>query len=353
MDGYIDNPKLFFKLTDTVIIRKLYFTFYPAITKEKTYSFIISNISFFEKNEKTSNRTQLDNFIKKMIKNYKDDDNEKKLLNFFFEFANRSKLFLINLYIFSCCLEKQKLIEWNEIKERCIKMVKELKHIENEIFYNQIIYPRCEENMEFHIDKAKCSAYIIYTYIYRGIKIIDDYKIISNKTSVKYNYAMIDVPLIDNGVYRFDIRINHYSKDDNIYFGLSASQIFLCDTIESCDNVYIINGKTGETRLNKTKGNIKIEQLNENDTVTLLYNRYTQCMMFGKSIDKMFSIFNRLPSTLFYPILFFDGNTEVSIVSCGYCNEISNLMINNYLQDVNIVTPTKVDILFLLYFYHR
>lgn len=170
MDGYIDNQKLFFKLKDIIIIKKLYFTFYPAITKDKTYSFIVSHISFFEKNEKTSNRTQLDNFIKKMIKNYKDIEDEKKLLNFFFEFEDKSKLFLINLYIFSYCLEKQKSIIWSEIKERCIKKVKELKDIENDVFYSQIKYPQCEENLEFHIDKAKCSAYNIntikyYTYI--------------------------------------------------------------------------------------------------------------------------------------------------------------------------------------------
>lgn len=159
---------------------------------------------------------------------------------------------------------------------------------------------------------------------------------------------MIDVPLIGNGVYRFEIHIDHYDKDDSIYFGLSSSQIFFCDNIESCDNVCIVNSKTGNTLLNKMKGSADIDSVNKDETITLVYNNNTRTMMYGKSIDRMYGIFNFLPSTLYYPILFFDGNTEVTIISCGYCDELSNLMISDCLAGLNIVTPTKVCIYYYI-----
>lgn len=164
-------------MKSSVIVEKLYITFYPEIRKnDKTYSFVVNSVSFFEKSEDTSNRTKLDRFINKMISNYKGIDNEKKLLKFFFELADRSKLFLIYLYTISFCLDKQKSIEWNEIKENSKKFVKELKHLENNLFYSQINYPQCEKKMKFHIDKAKCSAYnnnIIMIFIIFILMIIE------------------------------------------------------------------------------------------------------------------------------------------------------------------------------------
>lgn len=177
--------------------------------------------------------------------------------------------------------------------------------------------------------------------IFSGIKICNNKYVSSNKNCILYNYTIINNVLCED-IYEWEVLIT--KKDEEIYFGICNEKEIVGDNINDLSNIFVCSD--GKILSKKNIIERKEIEINENDIIKLMFIKNTNSLYIKINEDEYKNVFFNLENKNYYPIILFNGNSDIHLIS--FIKKYnSNLLITKPNLDVNNIFYDSFKVYFI------
>lgn len=328
-DIYNDINLLIPSALDQSNLTSLSFTF-KCPDKNRSFYINIKKILFYDEADSLYARTTFRTNIEKLAINYHDNLDKYTLL--LLRICKITDLFYPLVSYISTILPVTNTFDFSTIKDEASSYIKYLENKKQSLFY--------EKEHNLFIKKNPIRTIFEPEYCTAGVRIKDGIHLATDKSNIKYNYAVLNYCLSYQAVYEWKFLITKLDEKDEIYFGVSKKTYLESNTIEGCSMIYLYSTKGNKIYNGKCIEDKYVKPMIENDIISLLYIETSHTLYISINNSPYVSFFSLSKEYNIYPIILFNGNSKVSLLSFTETRE-STLLIT--MPNVNFTSEYSSD----------